>query len=54
MATLELTETRTDEAPRRQHQRNPLVDYPPSSELEFTGCKAVRMTLPDSFDDSMS
>ena len=41
MATLEFIETRTDEAPRRQ--RNPLVDYPPSSELEFPGCKPIHL-----------
>ena len=47
MATLDLIETRTDEAPRRprepQRLRQSLVDYPPSSELAFPGCKPVRL-----------
>ena len=43
MATHELIETRTGEAPRRQHRRNPLLDHPPSSELAFPGCKPIRL-----------
>ena len=49
MATLELIETRTDEAPRRPRERQrprprqSLVDYPPSSELAFPGCKPIHL-----------
>ena len=47
MATLDLIEARTGEAPRRprepQRPRQSLVDYPPSSELAFPGCKPVRL-----------
>ena len=49
MATLELIETRTDEAPRRPRERQrprprqSLVDHPPSSELAFPGCKPVHL-----------
>ena len=47
MATFELIEARTDEAPRRPREpqrprpRQSLVDHPPSSELAFPGCKPV-------------
>ena len=41
MATLDLIEAGTDEAPRRL--RNPLVDHPPSSELAFPGCKPIHL-----------
>ena len=49
MATLDLIEARTDEAPRRPREsqrprpRQSLVDYPPSSELAFPGCKPVHL-----------
>ena len=49
MAALDLIDTRPDEAPRRPREsqrprpRQSLVDYPPSSELAFPGCKPVHL-----------
>ena len=44
MALLERIETgTTGEAPRRPRRRKSLVDYPPSSELAFPGCKPVHL-----------
>ena len=45
MAGTDLTEAGAAGMPRRprERQRNPLVDYPPSSELAFPGCKPVHL-----------
>ena len=61
MAILEPIEAGTDEAPAssaaplpESPASLPSPAGPPLSELEFTGCKAVRMTSQVSFDESMS